>query len=75
MKMVKIRIEEDPNRVYVEFAGEKSHGDWDEGEVSNVQGDEAILLAALSAWTGQEGEWEITAEDLELFGGGYWAVP
>ena len=71
--MAKITVTESPKTVkVVDDFGFTHTGRWnDSGRVSRVKGDAMLLAAALSAWTGQAGEWEISAADLALQGGGY----
>ena len=72
--MIKITVTERPQTVRVEHDGRTHTARWRDGEVlSRVQGDEGLLRAALTAWSGQEGEWEISPSDLGEQGGGWWA--
>ena len=71
--MAKITITESPKTVKVVDDNDNTHtGRWNDcGRVSRVKGDAMLLVASLKAWTGQVGEWEISAVDLALQGGGY----
>ena len=73
IKMAKITVTERRRRSVkvVDDNGNTHTGRWNDSGVSHVKGDAMLLAAALSAWTGQVGEWEISAADLALQGGGY----
>jgi hypothetical protein len=73
---VRVTVTEAPNRVTAVWNGREHSAAWhDDQSLSNVVGDPFLLIACLIAWTGQEGAWEITPEDLEERGGGYWGLP
>lgn len=73
--MVRIQVTEDPNTVRVEYLGRVHTGVWDDEEnIDDVEGDESILRAAVLAWDGQEGVWEISPDALELTSQGHWSA-
>ncbi len=49
--------------------------DPDEDEVLELSGDAGILWAATGAWDGVAAAFELTDEELEEQGGGYWSRP
>lgn len=74
--MIKVEIQEEPNTVRVVYNGETHTGTWnDKEEIADLQGNENILRAALLAWEGEEGEWEIEPEELTNRSQGWWSVP
>ena len=72
--MIRIEIAEDPNTVRVEETTGLVHtATWnDEEELHEVVGNAGILRAALLAWNGQDGVWEVTPRELEATSQGHW---
>ncbi len=70
----KVTITENPNRIRAEIDGVVYQGEWnDETEVvpDGPEDNENVLAACLMAWTGTDGTWEISEEELALRGGGF----
>jgi len=75
--MIKCKVTERPQRVTAEYNGQTHTARWrqrggNDGELFEVQGDEYLLKAVLTAWTGQR-EFELTEQELHQQGGGWWA--
>lgn len=78
---IKIRVEETDgthSRFTVERDGVTSSGLMPhdgEGDVLELVGDADILWAATCAYDGLDEGWEMTDEELEEQGGGFWSRP
>ncbi len=71
---IKITVSETPNTVTVVRDGHKHTARWrDDETLRKVVGDESILRAAMLAWGGQVGEWEISESELSDLSQGTWA--
>ncbi len=74
---MKITVTERPQRVTVERNGQTHTARWrqrggNDGELFEVEGDEHLLRAALTAWYGER-TFELTDTELHQRGGGWWA--
>jgi hypothetical protein len=74
---VKCKVSESPKTVSVERNGQAHHARWrqrggNDGELFEVQGDENLLRAVLTAWDGER-EFELTDQELVARGDGWWA--
>ena len=74
---VKVKIEKNPNKCWVEYKGQTHYGEWPQdvelGDWENVSGDIDLLNAAMSAWDASTGEeFEMDADELSQKSGGYW---
>jgi len=74
-EVVTVEVGEDPNRVRVVFRGVTHEGSWnDDEEVQADEGsDELLLWSAMSAWEGEDGEYETDVGTLE--DQGRWTAP
>ena len=70
---IKVVVKERPNTVRVERLGTTHTAGWRNDEsLRNVVGDESLLRAAMLAWDGQDGEWEISEDELSGRSQGWW---
>jgi hypothetical protein len=64
--MLKIKVTKNPNRIWVSYLDQVSMANWNsKSELSMIVGDELLLEAVLMAWSGHDGEWEVSISDLE----------
>jgi hypothetical protein len=82
METIKVTVEDVSDthtRFTVERAGSVSSGlmphDPDEGDIEELTGDPWILRAATAAYDGDADAFELTDEELEERGDGFWGRP
>ena len=71
---MKVWIYENPNTIKVVRNDITHIGNWDDNEnITNSKGDSRLLMAVMTAWSGQTSPFELSDQQVELEGGGWWS--